>query len=124
VQALPMKMQFPAVWKSCIQHRLYNITEEALCVRTVLLRHRTDDVKSISSSNSDQHELLGDDLLLGLLRDVLAGHAPFRGVTKFQSKSTRVPSSKSSKFIFLLASRICNKSRQVSTRNGLKLSVN
>jgi hypothetical protein len=41
-------------------------------------------------------------VLLDLLRDIIARHAPIGGIMKFQSQTILVPSDNSSKFTFLL----------------------
>jgi hypothetical protein len=59
-------------------------------------------------------------MLVHLVKDIIA---LFRGMMTFQSRPTLTPSDKSLKFTFLFVSRICNNSRQVSTRTCRKLSV-
>jgi hypothetical protein len=78
------------------------MTKEVLCIVTVLLGHQIDDVESIDSPNSNQHEFLGPDLLLHLVKDVISRYAPFRRMMKLQNEPTFVPSHKSLKFIFVV----------------------
>jgi hypothetical protein len=65
-------MRFPAVWEYCTQQRFHKIAEEVVCVVIVLLSHQIDNVKSIDSPNNGQYEFLCPDLLLNLLRDLVA----------------------------------------------------
>jgi hypothetical protein len=79
------------------------MTKEVLCVVTVLLSHQIDDVESINPPNNSQHEFLGPDLLLHLLRDIISRYAPFLRMMELQSELTLVPSHKYLKFIFLVS---------------------
>jgi hypothetical protein len=79
------------------------MTNEVLCVVTVLPSHQVDNVESIDSPSNGQHEFWGPDLLLRLLRDFISRYAPFRRMMKFQSEPTLFPSPKSLKFIFLVS---------------------
>jgi hypothetical protein len=79
------------------------VSSEVIYVVTLLLNHLIDNVKSIDFLNNDRYELLFRDSLLEFLRDLVAGHAPFCRMTKFQSKPILVTSNKSSKFTFPLS---------------------
>jgi hypothetical protein len=72
VQTSPTRMPFATVWRYSEQPWFQNMTKEVLCVVTVLLNHQIDDVESINSPNSGQHELLGPDLLLHLLSEIIS----------------------------------------------------
>jgi hypothetical protein len=76
-------MRFATVWKYGEHQWFQNMTNEALCIVTVLFTHRTDDIESIDSSNNSQLELLGPDLLLHFLRDIISQYTLFRKITKF-----------------------------------------
>jgi hypothetical protein len=78
------------------------MTKEVLCVVTVLLSHQIDKVESLHSPNDGQHEFLGNNVLLRLLRDIISRYAPVRRAMKFQSEPTLVSSHKSLTFIFLV----------------------
>jgi hypothetical protein len=78
------------------------MSKEILWILTMLLSHYIDDVESIDSVNTDQHECLCPELVLHLLRHILSRYAPFRRLMKFQSESALVPSHKSFKFAFLM----------------------
>jgi hypothetical protein len=93
-------MWFATTWEYCKLQWFQNMTKEVLSIVTVLLGHQINDVESIDSPNNSQHEILGPDLLLHLLRDIILGHLLFRRMMKFQSKLTLVHSHKSSKFLF------------------------
>jgi hypothetical protein len=95
-------MRFATVCKYCEQQWFQNMTEEALYVATVPASHQADDVESGDFPNNSQHEFLGPDLLLDLLRNIISPYAPFRRMMKFQCEPTLVPSHRSVKFIFLL----------------------
>jgi hypothetical protein len=95
-------MRSATVGKYCEQQWFQNMTEEILWAVIVLLNHQTDDVECIDSPNNDQHEFLGPDLLLRLLKDIISRYALFRKMKKFQSEPTLVPSHKYLKFIFLV----------------------
>jgi hypothetical protein len=60
------------------------MTQEVLCVVTVLLSHQIDDVESIDSPHNGQDEFLCPNLLLDLLRDIISRYVPFRKIVKFQ----------------------------------------
>jgi hypothetical protein len=79
------------------------MAKEALCVVIVLVSHHIDDVESIDSPNTGQHEILGPDLLHHTLKDIISRYALFRRIVKFQSEPTLVPSHKTLKFIFLVS---------------------
>jgi hypothetical protein len=96
-------MRFATVWKYCEQQWFQNMLKEILYVVTVLLSHQIDDVEFIDSPNNGQHELLGLDLLLHLLRDIISPYAPFCRMMKLQNESTLAPSHKSLKFIVFVS---------------------
>jgi hypothetical protein len=102
VQIWPTKTRFATVCKYCEQQWFLNLTKKVLCVVTALFSHQIDDVESIDFPNNGQHEPLGPDLLLHVLRDIISRCAPFRRVMKFQSEPTLVHGHKSLKFIFLV----------------------
>jgi hypothetical protein len=79
------------------------MTNEVLCVVTVLLSHQIEGRESIDSPNNSQHEFLDPDLLFHLLRDITSRSALFRQMMKLQSESALVPSQKSFNFIFLVS---------------------
>jgi hypothetical protein len=103
VQTQPARMRFATIWKDCEQQWFQNMTKEVLYIVIVLFSYQIDDVESIDSLNNDQHEFLGPDLLLDLLRDIVSRYAPFHRMMKFQSELTLVPSQKSLQFIFLVS---------------------
>jgi hypothetical protein len=78
------------------------MTQQVLCVVTVLLGHQVDNMESIDSQNNSQHEFLCPDLVLHLLRDITLRYAPFRRMMKFQSEPNLIPSHKSLKFYLLM----------------------
>jgi hypothetical protein len=79
------------------------MTNEVLCIVTLLLSHQIGDAESIDSPNHGHHEFLSPDLLRHLLRAIVLQYAPFRRMMKFQSEPTLGPSHKSLKFIFLVS---------------------
>jgi hypothetical protein len=93
-------MQFATVWKYCEQQRFQNITKQGLCIVVARLSHQIDDVESIDSPNAGQPELLGPDLLLDFVREIISRYAPFHRMMKFQIEPTLVPTHKSLKIIF------------------------
>jgi hypothetical protein len=68
-------MRFPAIWKSCAQQQFRDIVEIAMGVVTVLLSHRIDDMKSISSPNDDQYELSATNLSVELLTEIVVRYS-------------------------------------------------
>jgi hypothetical protein len=64
-------MRLATVRKYCGQKWFQNMTKEVICAVTVLLSHQIDDVESIDSPNNGQQEILGLDLLLHLLGDII-----------------------------------------------------
>jgi hypothetical protein len=58
-------------------------TQKTLRVVAVLPSHQVDDVKSIDSPNNGQYEILGTDLLLYLLRDIISRYVHFCRMMKF-----------------------------------------
>jgi hypothetical protein len=102
VHTKPTRMRFSAVWKYCEQQQFHNLVKEVLCVVTVLLSHRIDDVTTNNFPNNNQHKLLSRDSLFDPLKDITARHALFRGMVKFQNKPTLIPSDKSLKFTFVM----------------------
>jgi hypothetical protein len=103
VQISAMRMRFAIVWKYCDQQRFQNMAKEVLYGVIVLLSRQFDDLESIDSPNDGQHELLGPDLLLHRLKNIISRYAPFRGIMKVQSEPILVSSHKSFQFIFLLS---------------------
>jgi hypothetical protein len=96
-------MRFATVWDYCEQQLLQNMTQEVLCISTVLLSRQIDHVESTDSPNNSQHEALRPGLLLHRLRDIISQYAPFRIMMKFQSERTLVLSYKSLKLILLVS---------------------
>jgi hypothetical protein len=65
-------MRFAPVWKYCEQQWFQKMNQKVLRVVAVLLSHQINDVEPIDSPNDAQHEFLGPDLLLHLLRDMIS----------------------------------------------------
>jgi hypothetical protein len=96
-------MWFATIWKYCERQWFQNMIKEVLRVANVLLSHHIGHMESIDSPNHGQHEILGPDLLLHLLRDIISQYAPFRRMMELQNIPSLVPNHTSLNLIFLVS---------------------